>query len=179
MQSYGVGSQCCSPGAWTAAAPFPGVPVFGGAGAIVGDDLVLIDGVATSGGFALVNQAWRARLDPSDPTAIAWTDLGEHPPPARYRAAAGAAAPQILFHGGTDDAYNYDGLSYASGQAAPPLSDTLAFDQSTGEFTAPLPDKPTATMDHRALVECGGGAYTIGGMVAGPAVTDAVWRLGP
>ncbi len=98
---------------WSAATPFPGAAVFGHAGALVGDELILVDGV-TAGprGFALTSQAWRGRLDPAAPTAITWDELPAHPAPARYRAAAGALAGQIVIHAGTDDPYNFDGHSY-------------------------------------------------------------------
>ncbi len=164
---------------WSAATPFPGAAVFGHAGALVGDELILVDGV-TAGprGFALTSQAWRGRLDPAAPTAITWDELPAHPAPARYRAAAGALAGQIVIHAGTDDPYNFDGLSYDTARPSPPRADSLVLG-ADGVVAGVLPAKPVATMDHRALVTCGGAAFTIGGMVAGPAVTDQVWRYQP
>ena len=81
-------------------------------------------------------------------------------------------------HAGTDDPYNYDGLSYDTARPSPPRADSLVLG-ADGVVAGVLPAKPVATMDHRALVTCGGAAFTIGGMVAGPAVTDQVWRYQP
>ncbi len=166
-------------GVWDVGTPFPGSPVFGHAGALVGDDLVLIDGVASgTTGFRIVSQTWRGRLDPSSPTTIEWTQLPDHPGPARYRAAAGRLDGLLMFHGGTSDPYNYDGLSYTTGTPSAPLADAIAFDPATTTW-GPLLDKPIATMDHRSLVGCGARVFTVGGMEAGPTVSGAVWSFGP
>ncbi|MEZ4404127.1 MAG: hypothetical protein R3B06_29160 [Kofleriaceae bacterium] len=163
--------------AWTVADPFPGRPVFGHAGAISGDDVVIVDGVAAgAGGFALAPQAWRGHLDPASPGVIAWTDLGGHPGPGRYRAAAGVdRAGAVVIVGGTDEPYNFDGRAYATGQPSPPRADGLAYTRDGG-FAA-IADAPVATMDHRGLVGCGDALAVVGGLVAGPAVTDGVRLL--
>lgn len=164
--------------AWETGNEFAGTPVFGGAGAMVGDELIVIDGVANGPmGYQLVNQAWRGQFDVGSPGGVIWTSLGMHPGPARYRAAAGTLGDQLLFHGGTSDPYNYDGLSYSNGSPAIPLPSTAVYDAPTAGFalTGLPPDKPEGTMDHRGLVGCGDTRYTIGGMIAGPAVTANVW----
>lgn len=175
VQIYDVESDT-----WTLGTAFPGTPVFGHALAISGNELIVVDGVASGGlGFRLVNQAWRGQLDDSNPEEIVWTDLGGHTPPARYRAAAGTGADGALyFHGGTSEPYNFDGLRYDNGQAAAPLSSTMFYAAGAFSIAATL-DKPEATMDHRGLAPCGDRLFTIGGMVAGPAATDAVWSFAP
>lgn len=165
---------------WIMGTPFPGTPVFGPAAAIVGDELVFIDGVGSGfAGFNIVNQAWRATLNPDAPAIIAWTDLGTHEGPARYRAAAGSSeAGAMWFHGGTSEPYNFDGERYDNGQAAVPLASTMVYEQ--GAFTqTTVPDKPVATMDHRAMVACGSKLMTVGGMVAGPSATPQTWSMIP
>jgi hypothetical protein len=165
---------------WAVATDFPGTPVFGHAGAITGDTLVIVDGVGSVGfGFELVNQAWLGQLDVDDPTTIEWIDLGSHPGPARYRAAGGTTVDgQLWFHGGTEVPYNFDGLAYDGGRPAPPLATTLIYglDQGFSELGVP---KPVATMDHRALARCRATLYSVGGMTAGPEVSAGVWRLLP
>jgi len=164
-------------GTWAEGTAFPGTPVFGHAGALVGDQLVIIDGVTHSpDGPEIVEQAWLATLDPENPTEIAWEDLGGHPGPARYRAAAGYAwGENVWFHGGTDEPYDFDGLTYAAGIPATPLPTTLVFDFGTGTFSLHDKLKPVATMDHRGLASCGGRMYTVGGLEEGPEVTSDVW----
>ncbi|HEX2570547.1 MAG TPA: hypothetical protein VH877_13410 [Polyangia bacterium] len=164
---------------WSAGTDFPGTAVFGGAAGLDGDDLYVIDGVGldtVQREFVIVNQTWRARLDPNNPTTIQWTSLGPHPGPARYRAAAGPAFGRVLFVGGTDNPYNYDGLSYDNNQPSAPLASLFGIDPRTGTFGA-LETRPQATMDHRALVGCGDAVYTVGGMTTGPNVVNWVLRL--
>jgi N-acetylneuraminic acid mutarotase len=165
---------------WIMATDFPGIPVFGSAAAIVGDELILIDGVSSGfAGFKLENQTWRATLDANAPATIEWTDLGAHPGPARYRAAAGTSeAGALWFHGGTAEPYNFDGQRYDNGQAAVPLASTVVY--TGGAFAeGTVPDKPNATMDHRALVACDNRLLTVGGLVAGPSATPQTWSVIP
>jgi len=163
---------------WSMAPPFPGVAVFGHAGAIAGDELLVVDGVGSSaGGFVPVKQAWRGVLDPDRPTQITWTQLVDHPGPARYRAAAGTIAGRIVVHGGTDTPYNFDGRRYDNGQPALPLGTSFAFDPAGAGFVEDVPIKLPATMDHRGLVGCGELGHTIGGMTAGPTATQEVYTL--
>ena len=87
--------------------------------------------------FPIVNQAWRGDMDPDRPGQITWTDLGEHPGPPRYRAAGGTAPDgTLLFHGGTDTPYNFDGLAYVGGQPSPTASEQprVRFEAYTSEF---------------------------------------------
>lgn len=165
---------------WTMGTPFPGIAVFGPSAAIVDNELVMIDGVGSGiTGFSLVNQSYKATLNPDAPTEIVWTDIGQHPGEARYRAAGGTAVDGTLwFHGGTAEAYNYDGLRYDNGQPASPLASTLTYANGVFEVGSVV-DKPTATMDHRAMGPCGERLFTVGGMSAGPAATTEVWSIVP
>jgi hypothetical protein len=156
-------------GEWSLANDFPGQAVFGGAGAVWQDELVVVDGVRSAGGFSLVDQVWVAALDPERPTALAWSDAGEHPPPARYRAAAGTLDGRFYLSGGTADPYNYDGISYDTGEPSAPLADTIV--RAAGGEWSDGPARPIATMDHRAVAACGDALYSAGGMVVGPEVT--------
>jgi N-acetylneuraminic acid mutarotase len=165
---------------WEMGNPFAGTPVFGHAGALVDDKLLVVDGVGAGGplgGFAIKAQTWLGVLDPAQPAQIAWSAAGAHPGPPRYRAAAGVWNGRIVIHGGTDTPYNFDGLRYDTNAPAVPLGDAIVFDPSAGAFVESAPVKPVPTMDHRGLVTCGEAAYTIGGMEAGPMTTTAVSAL--
>jgi len=166
---------------WTAGTPIPGVGVFGHTGAMAGDRIVYIDGARrNSPGPRYVNesQAWVGRVLPARPDSIVWTRLPTHPAPVRYRAAATSCGPFVVFAGGTDNPYNYNGVGY-DGAKSEPIAQTLAYDTSQRIWRA-LPSAPVATMDHRGLVQRADTAWTIGGMTAGQVVTAQVvqWRLG-
>ena len=166
---------------WHMAEDFPGTPAFGHSAAISGNTLVLIDGVRSGAlGFDLTKQAWQAELSEDEPPVLTWTELPEHPGPARYRAAAGLGPDGLLwFHGGTAEPYNFDGLRYDNGQPAVPLASTLRVDPATGGYDEALEAKPTASMDHRGLPGCGGRVFVVGGLEEGPAASSALWSFAP
>ena len=161
--------------AWSMATPIPGPPVFGHAGGIVGDAIVYVDGVRMDRdprGFVLETSSWVGRIDPADPASIAWERIADHPGPPVYRGAAGVADGRLVFVGGSDNPYNYDGVGY-DGRPSEPTGAAFAWDEMSGAWTT-VEAPAIATMDHRGLVSSGGRLYTIGGMTAGQTVTNRV-----
>ena len=79
----------------------------------------------------------------------------------------------VLFLGGTDNPYNYNGIGY-DGNPAEPQQLMFAFDGSNGGWVV-LDSLAPAAMDLRGLVLVGGRGYVIGGMTAGQRVTSDVW----
>ena len=115
---------------WFTATPYPGAPVFGHAGGIVGNRFVIADGVAVIGRdakgrrqFGISEQAWLGVIDPADPAVIGWQALPDHPGPALYRMAAVGSARLglVIFAGGSPNPYNYNvafaGKSFARRRA--------------------------------------------------------------
>lgn len=170
---------------WFRATDWPGNPVFGHAGGIVGNQMVVADGVTVipgvkgKGRFKLVGQAWLGEIDPSKPDRISWKRLPAHPGPPFYRMAATGtrATSWIVFAGGSATAYNYNGDGY-DGTPASPSARSFAFDLDRKRWvdfgTGRLP-----TMDHRGLLEDDGTFYTIGGMGEGRAVIGDVIAFTP
>ena len=162
---------------WMRGTPFPGVPVFGGSGAVSGDVVLVIDGARRASGpvkYTLARQSWSGRIDPRDATRIAWDTLPAHPGPSRYRAAVAGCAGTFVVAGGTDNPYNYNGLGY-DGQPSEPLREVLALDVARRAWRA-AGAAPEATMDHRALTAFGGAWWIVGGMRAAQAVSASVVR---
>lgn len=165
---------------WTQATPIPGKSVFGHAGGIVGKQIVYCDGVMISPNadkrrdFVANDECFLGIIDAADNRRIDWRTLERHPGPPRYRMAS-AGMPQrnaILFFGGSDNPYNYDGIGY-DGQPAQPSAGALLYDlESQAWRQLEQPNAPS--MDHRALVPYAGGWLTVGGMLAGQKVTDRV-----
>ena len=85
---------------WMQATPLPGTPVFGHAGAIVGDTIVYVDGAYRNSDpkgpkYVASSECWMGKIPTSkkaDITKIEWTKLPAHPGNARFRIAAGAGA---------------------------------------------------------------------------------------
>ncbi|MFQ5564395.1 MAG: Kelch repeat-containing protein [Parvularculaceae bacterium] len=156
---------------WFRASDYPGAPVFGHAGGAVGNKFVVADGVAVIGEkdgrrqFGAVDEAWLGEIDPDDPAAIAWRRQPPHPGRPLYRmAAAGDAGHgRIVFLGGADNPYNYNGMGY-DGVPATPSDRVFAFDLEADTWRS-LGRRELPTMDHRGLIIAADGAYvTAGGL---------------
>ena len=167
---------------WAMADAFPGRPVFGHAGGIVGNQFVIVGGVGVLGvldgkrQFGAINQAWLGEIDPEDPKKISWSKLPLLDETAQYRMAATGdeSSGLVLFAGGSRRPYNFNGIGY-DGLPAEPENSFFAWDTATGAWVHyPDVSRPD-TMDHRGLLKVGGGAFvTIGGMTKGQEVTGRV-----
>ncbi len=151
---------------WTAGTPLPGPGLFGHAGGISGDTLLVIDGVTDADGFAISDAVYIGRLDPDEPGRIEWREAPAHPGRPTYRAAASTTHSTdgpIYVLGGTDNPYNISGIGY-DGNPSAPLDQLLVFDPGAQTFTThPSPCGPL--MDLRGLVPLGAGRWaTVGGM---------------
>lgn len=157
---------------WAQATPYPGAAVFGHAGGIVGDTMVIADGVevevdsAASAGkrrFVLSNEAYIGRIDASDHRRIHWHRLPPHPGLARYRMAATGTSKlggAVLFAGGSDNPYNYNGVGYNQVPSQPSdLVLALSLTERTWRLVGRL---PVPTMDHRGLLELPGPGDGVG-----------------
>ena len=169
-------------GAWTEVTPFPGTPVFGHSGGIAGNSMIISDGVASifadgKRKFVAAKLSWRGDIDPKNPTQITWRAVDAHSGPARYRMAAigDEAGQRIIFAGGGDNPYNYDGIGY-DGVAAKPSGGFFAYDLKTdkwvehGRLVEP-------SMDHRALGKVGQHYYIVGGMDAEQQILSRIVRF--
>jgi hypothetical protein len=153
---------------WRRGTDFPGVPVFGHTGGVVGEAIVVVDGVRTAEGrprYRLERAVWVGEVDggpgASGDLSIAWRRLDDHPGPGVYRGAAATVGERILILGGTDNPYNYDGVGY-DGVPAAPNATAWSFDVGS-EVWSPFP-APLPTMDHRGLVRVGDRLVLIGGL---------------
>lgn len=167
---------------WTQATPIPGRPVFGHAGAMVGETIVYVDGAYKNPDgkgpkYIASSECWMGKIAKGDIGKIAWTKLPEHPGDAHYRIAAGALTEKkegkIYFSGGSDNPYNYNGIGY-NGQPAEPSPVTFAFDAKSGKWETISEDTPDPSMDHRGLLVTHRGLVVVGGMDKGQQVTNKV-----
>jgi N-acetylneuraminic acid mutarotase len=165
---------------WSQATPIPGTPVFGHAGAVVGDTIVYIDGAYKNpaGGqakYVASDECWMGKIDHHDRSKIQWSKLPNHPGTARYRIAAGGSEKdeKIYFSGGTDNPYDYNGVGY-NGAPAEPSPVTFAFNVRTSKWETINEHRPQPTMDHRGLLVLPEGLVIVGGMEKGQQVTSRV-----
>ncbi|PHR92966.1 MAG: galactose oxidase [Robiginitomaculum sp.] len=166
---------------WHPATDWPGVPVFGHAGGVVGTVLVICDGVQiippktpeAKRSFTDISACWRGDIDANTPTKITWRHLPTLPGKGNYRMAATGWADRnmILFAGGSNNPYNYDGIGYDKIPSAA-SAHVWAYDIAADGYVL-FKDKPTKTMDHRALIPIGESKFlTVGGMGENQNVLD-------
>ena len=169
-------------GAWTEATPFPGTPVFGHSGGIAGDSIIVTDGVASifadgKRKFVAAKLTWRGDIDPKNPTQISWRGVDTHAGVAKYRMAAigDEAGQRIIFAGGGDNPYNYDGIGYDV-VPAKPSGGFFAYDLKSDKWIE-LGRLAEASMDHRGLAKAGQEYYILGGMDAEQKVTGRIMKF--
>ncbi len=143
---------------------------------------MFIDGTASTFGFPIVHSTVVGQIDSGDPSIIAWTEMDPSPFSPTYRAANSLGSlpdGRLLFVGGTDNPYNFDGAGY-NGQPSNPLDQVMTYDLADEGWSLiddTAGEAHIATMDHRGLVSFDGGWVTIGGMTGPGAPTDRVSLL--
>ena len=159
---------------WSLASDISGPGLFGHCGAASGDTILYLDGVRISGfNFVLDNRVWMGVINLSNPTSISWTNLGAHPGSKVYRGAGFTYGHRILFTGGTNNAYNIDGIGY-NNQPSVESGRTFGYNLHTSQWEE-YARNPDSVMDVREVVQVGENEYyVIGGMEANQMVTNKV-----
>ncbi|QDP03051.1 Kelch repeat-containing protein [Thalassotalea sp. PS06] len=157
---------------WQQGSPFLGQAVFGQAGAISGEQMIICDGVKVVPRemqrrvYAAVAQCLIGKIDANDPLKIDWRLLPHPTSIARYRMAAASLNGDFVFIGGSDNPYNYNGIGY-DGNPSKASSDIWVYSLQKNAWQvigAGDTDSVKATMDHRGLLTVGRHLLTIGGM---------------
>lgn len=155
---------------WYLGTPYPGEPVFGHAAGIVNNTMVVIDGVKVAGIsqgkrlYAMSSQSYLGKIDPKDFTKIHWQKLPPHPEKAKYRAASSGSKQlnSIIFAGGSDNPYNFNGIGY-NGTPSKPSKLVFSWNIKTNQWRTLTPLNQ-ASMDHRGLLAVDENYYLLGGM---------------
>jgi N-acetylneuraminic acid mutarotase len=166
---------------WSQATPFPGTPVFGLAGGIAGEAIVIVDGAkpgpADGPRYVASDECWLGKIEKKEPTKIEWSKLPPHPGPARFAIAAVGSERehQILFSGGTATPHDYKGVAY-DGQPTEASTFTFAYDLHHGrwETISENTDDPRADSH---LLDTTVGPVLLGGIANDLSVTSRVTLL--
>lgn len=168
---------------WQQATPLPsGVNGrFGHTGGIVGGQITFLDGSRTGSNFPIDHTTIVGTIDPTDVTIINWQQPGPSPFSQTYRTAnsiGSLGCDRLLFVGGTDNPYNFDGQGY-NGQPSSPLDQTFIYEPSLDKWSL-VNDSAgthTPTMDHRGLALFDDKWVTVGGMTGPEVPTDLVQAM--
>ncbi len=166
---------------WARATDYPGAPVFGHAGAIAGDQLLICGGVkvvppiapAKRRSFVLSDTCWQGEIS-NNAQSIRWAKLQEKPIGAAYRRAA-MVLPNgdMAFYGGAMNPYNYNGIGYDGVPSTPLARIDIASGNPISWRTMPAP----AGMDYRGALYWRGALVTLGGMDEEQQVLDRVQAI--
>jgi N-acetylneuraminic acid mutarotase len=157
---------------WSQATPFPGKPVFGLAGAMADNQMLLCDGVALE---YYRDKKRQYKAEPacylgtvgSDANQIDWRIVPHPTGTARYRMAGintkVAGKDVLAFIGGSNNPYNYNGIGY-NGKPSEPDAQVWLFSLAEQRWLKAA--DTTAVMDLRGVVDINGEIYSVGGMTA-------------
>jgi len=154
---------------WQQASPFPGKAVFGHAGAIIDNTMVVCDGVRIDvhknkrRTYAAEPKCYLGKIDTSSVNKIDWRELAHPTGNARYRMAAlgNKKSKSFIFIGGSETPYNYNGIGYDKNPAKPD-NKAWIYNSITNQWH--ISQTETSTMDHRGLLLLDDQLLTIGGM---------------
>lgn len=156
---------------WQQASPFLGRPVFGQAGGIVGNQLLICDGVGVEARpdkrrtFAAEAACYSGTIAADNHLRIDWRVVAHPTGGARYRMAATGLHLQsnkgVLFIGGSENPYNYNAIGY-NGSPSVPDKHIWFYDFEQQHWQVITNDTPT--MDHRGLLQVDDTVHTVGGM---------------
>lgn len=163
---------------WHQATEFPLPPVFGHAGGIIGNQMLICDGVKAvrienKNHFSPSPACAIGQISDKNLTQIDWQIIKHHSGTAYYRmAAAGDDLSQIYFMAGSDNPYNYDGIGYNTLPALP-SNQIRKYDIETDKWSIVEGVIP-ASMDHRGLLKTPHGFTILGGMADKQTVIDTM-----
>jgi len=135
---------------------------FGASGAVIGNTIYYYGGANSNREKKFSGQSvLRKGIIEDEDFTISWSKQNENVLPVMYRSAAVTRNKHILFLGGSNETYNYDGIAYADDSPVPPSKVKMSLDTATGDisiFAAELP------MDLRNVVQLGNDVIFVGGM---------------
>lgn len=153
---------------WQQASPFVGKPVFGHAGGLVNNTMVICDGVQVlpfankRRSFDMETACYIGKIDTTNHLKIDWRRLAHPTGKGRYRMAASSIGGEsIWFVGGSDNAYNINGIGYNK-QPSEPVGEVWKYHTESGKWQ--VETTSNMTMDHRGLIEYQGSVFVLGGM---------------
>ncbi len=164
--------------AWQQATAFPLPAVFGHAGGIVDNQMVVCDGVKVlwqgeKKQFLPSPACAVGVINPNDHTDIVWQTIEHHSGIAYYRMAATSdESNQIYFVAGSDNPYNYDGIGYNKVPSEP--SNNIRIYELQHHKWSTIDNYIPSSMDHRSMLNTKKNFVIMGGMGENQAVLDRI-----
>jgi N-acetylneuraminic acid mutarotase len=162
---------------WSQATPFPGAGVFGLAGGLGDDTIVLVDGAKKNPAgnvppYVVSDECWMGKIDHKDPNKIVWSKVPPHPGPARFGIVGGAAEKdrRILFSGGSARIHDFKGLD-AEGKPVELSTVTFSYDVHANSWDTIEEENNDPRSDTGGIAFTPIGPIIVGGLVKNASVT--------
>jgi N-acetylneuraminic acid mutarotase len=159
---------------WSEGTPFPGTPVFGHAGGLADEEIIVIDGAKKNTGpgapYLASDECWIGKIDHKDPNKIEWSKLPPHPGLARFGSASGAESHKIHFSGGSASPHDFKGIGY-DGQPADVSSVSFLYDLHANQWVTADENTVEPRMDCGGILATPAGLVILGGMTKGQTAT--------
>ena len=165
---------------WAVGTPVPNnntYKVFGSSGTIIGDTIYYSGGVRiVGGGFSSSNVIRKGVINPDNPTEIEWSHRTSFDAIGYRMGAAVWNNTRPVWIGGSEDAYNFDGISFIFGTGVEPYERILELRPETDQleetpFSLPIMDiREVAQVNPTSVVICGG-------MAPGQSVSNSVYSI--
>lgn len=168
---------------WTVGTPVPNTndwKVFGGSGEIVGDTIYYIGGASP---FCSVNNCFppttflrRGIINPDNPAEITW-EGSQNAAAQGYRMGASTYQNNVIWMGGSDLTFNFDGIDYnGTGGVAP--NERLTLINTNADFLYQIEEQLPPIMDLRGVAKISENEYIIaGGMNENQQVVNSTFKI--
>ena len=153
---------------WKQATEFPLPAVFGHAGAIINNQILICDGVkvvmnGNKKQFLPSSECGMGLINETNPLEIEWQKIAHHSGTAYYRMAAVSDYDRFMyFFAGSNNPYNYNGIGYDD-MASKPSADVRIYDVKNQLWQIQR-DVIPGSMDHRSALLTPVGMAILGGL---------------
>ncbi len=169
---------------WSMGTPVKTSPdwrVFGASGVIFQNTIYYAGGASltcnNSSCFAPTTLLRIGQIDENEPTEITWTSI-ESPIAQGYRMASVASNDNMLWIGGSDLTYNFDGIDYNGTGGVAPSTDLKTLNTSLVLNLGIIENVLPPVMDLRGIAKLDKHNFIIcGGMTPGQKVTDKAYKI--
>lgn len=145
---------------------------FGASGTVIGNTIYYYGGANSNREKKFSGQSvLRKGIIENDDFEISWSKEANDGLPVLYRSAAVTLNEKIIFLGGSNHTYNYDGVAYADGSPVSPSQVKLSVDSSSEDISISTAHLP---MDLRNAVQLDEEVIFVGGMQEGQRVSEKV-----
>ncbi|MGB0806445.1 MAG: T9SS type A sorting domain-containing protein [Salibacteraceae bacterium] len=163
---------------WLVGTPVPNnhsFKSFGSSGAIIGDTLYYLGGARMGLNFPITHLLRKGYINPSNPIDIIWSVDTLNADLIGYRMAASTLNNKIIWFGGSNKTYNYNGIAYQGNTPVNPNNRILIFDPALNSWDTTF--YPEINMDFRGVASFDCDYYLIGGMESNQKVSNRCLKV--